>query len=484
MPPKAKAAMMRPAGRVQGILKRPSKQGGVAPAPKRAARLGDLGMAELSRLGHVWVKKGRYYHREVNLAGKVEGVRAQEGQVYLDLEATGTEDEGLLRSLSGRDGRRIAVHVCPSDCGQVLSDEFLVHGMEYEEVDIKQMPWFSNLRQVRGTEAHDVDELEKMRMEVERRGVEREGRPEGSPRPAEEKVKKKKEKKNKEERRAEDKRRQLSSPDEDGVVAGQKDLSALFEGTALDPKAKSRRQFLKKARRLGRGKKKKKKSSASSGKSSSSSKDSTSEELRTGGLFSSEKKMKLIWRQYPGALAASSLMDARELLVTTSGTLWDVDHAQLPPIATQFVRMHLASQMSPPMLQEALTLSTCIDGLLTGRVAATVDVLFQRLKALENVARGSHWSVGRQLELVRSDMAGLTNETEGLDAARRAKEEEKLRSVLTRPSGPRSGDYVSNQKGKKGKDSKGSGKGGGDDRKGKGNDQKKENKGSWQKSDK
>ena len=118
--------------------------------------------------------------------------------------------------------------------------------------------------------------------------------------------------------------------------------------------------------------------------------------------------MKLIWRQYPGALAASSLIDAREMLMTSSGTLWDVDHTQLPPIATQFVRMRLSSHMSPPMLQDALTLSTCIDGLLTGRVASTVDVLFQRRKAFENVSRGSHWTVGRQLELVRSDLAGLT----------------------------------------------------------------------------
>ena len=85
----------------------------------------------------------------------------------------------------------------------------------------------------------------------------------------------------------------------------------------------------------------------------------------------------------------TSLMDARELPMTSTGTPWDIDHKQLPPVATQFVRMHPAPNMSPPMLQEALTLSTCIDGLLVGRVASTVDVLFQRLKALKNVSRGS-----------------------------------------------------------------------------------------------
>ena len=118
------------------------------------------------------------------------------------------------------------------------------------------------------------------------------------------------------------------------MVAGQLELSALFSSTVLDPKPKVRQRYLKKARRLGRGKKEKKKSSGSSSQSASSSQESSSEGLRTGGLFSSEKKMKLIWKQFPGGLAASSLTDARELLMTSSATLWDVDHKHLPPIAT------------------------------------------------------------------------------------------------------------------------------------------------------
>ena len=95
--------------------------------------------------------------------------------------------------------------------------------------------------------------------------------------------------------------------------------------------------------------------------------------------------------------------------------------------------------------------------------------------------------MGRQLELVRSDQTTLTNEVEGLEAARRAREEERLRSALARPSGGRAGDAGGFGKRKKGKDSssKGAAKGGTEDgRRGKGNDPKKENKGGWQKGDK
>ena len=159
MAPKAKAIMRRPAGRVRGILRRPSADERADAAPGRASRLGDLSVAELSRLSHVWIKKGQYYHREVNLVGRVEGVRVSEGQVYLDHEATGTEDEGLLRSLPGKEGRIISIHVCPPDCGKVLTDEFLIHGLEFEEVELRHTPWFSNLMQVKRTEAVEVDEF-------------------------------------------------------------------------------------------------------------------------------------------------------------------------------------------------------------------------------------------------------------------------------------------------------------------------------------
>ena len=479
------AVVRRPAARLRVGVRRPAAALGEA-APQRPRRLlGDLSIPELSRLGAVWLKKAAYYHQEIDVAGKVLGVRVNEGQVFVDMEATGTEDEAFLRAVTGKEGRRVAVHICAPDCANVLTDEFLVHGREFEAVDLDKVPWYKNLVQVGPELAGEVDELARMREEAEKRVAEREGRPGDSP-----KAKKVKEKKDKKKEKdvvdTTSKKKKRSSEDSEDLVVGQKELSALYSKTALDPDPKQRRRVLKRARKLGRGGKKKKKRSTSSSKTTSSSSSSRSSgQYAHGGLFSSEKKMQLIWRRYPGALAASALIDAKEMLLTASGTMWDVDHKQLPPLATQFVRQQLAPGMSPAMLQEALTISCCIDNLLLGKPATACDVLFQRLKALENVSKGSHWSVGRQLELVRSDQSGLTNETEGLDAARRAREEERLRSVMTRPVGGRPAEGTNAPKGKKGKDSKGTGKGGSEEnRRGKGGDGKKDTKGSWQKTDK
>lgn len=369
----------------------------------------------------------------------------------------------------------------------MLTDDFLVHGREYEPVEPEQKPWYTNLVQVGPQEGQEMDEMAIMRLEAEKwRGGE-EGRPDVPPKETKE-SEKKKDKKRKEVDDKERKKRKESSAESSELGAGQKELSALYAGTALDPAPKVRNRILKKARKMGRGRKKKKRRPSSSSKGgSTSSSSSSSGRFEHGGLFSSEKKMKVIWERYPGALAASSLMDAQEVLLTDSGTMWDADRKQMPPLATQFVRQHLAANMSAPMYQEALTLSSCIDNLLLGHPATTCDILFQRLKALENVSEGSHWTVGRQLELVRSDQTTLTNEVEGLEAARRAREEERLRSALARPSGGRAGDTGGFGKRKKGKDSssKGAAKGGTEDgRRGKGNDPKKENKGGWQKGDK
>ena len=50
-------------------------------------------MAELSRLRHIWVKKGKYYVHEVDVVGSV---RVANGDIFIDLEAR------VTRSCSGR----------------------------------------------------------------------------------------------------------------------------------------------------------------------------------------------------------------------------------------------------------------------------------------------------------------------------------------------------------------------------------------------
>ena len=55
-----------------------------------------MSISGLSRLGYLCIKKDVYYYNEGDLGGEVEGVRVQEGNIFLDLDATGTKDERLL----------------------------------------------------------------------------------------------------------------------------------------------------------------------------------------------------------------------------------------------------------------------------------------------------------------------------------------------------------------------------------------------------
>eukprot|EP00435_Cladocopium_sp_Y103_P000647 s267_g1.t1 len=417
---KAKAVMRRPASRRGSVVRRPAADEGAVVARRLLAE----SVAELSRLGHIWVKKAVYYHTEVDLAGKVAGVRVQDGNIFVDLDATGTKDERLLKSLTGKSGKRVALHICPPGCGNVLSDEFLVHAKEFAEIEPKDDAWFTNLVQVHGEGPEEVDEMAGLRRDA---ALERGEADDKERSPPKQKKKKKEAKKQKKERDAgeesgKDKKREASE-ESLGREVGQKDLKEIFAGTGLDPNPTARQKFVRRAKKLGRGKKKKKKASSGTSSSStySSSRDSTSRG-RGAGLFSSEKRMKTIWKRYPGCLACSAIYEARESLMTSSGTLWEVDRQKIPPIATQYTRQNLSSSMSPPMLQEAVTIAACLDGLLMGKVAYTADILTQRLKSLESHCRGSHWSISRQLELIRAEPLGIVEEAEGLDAAKAATE--------------------------------------------------------------
>lgn len=117
------------------------------------------------------------------------------------------------------------------------------------------------------------------------------------------------------------------------------------------------------------------------------------------------------------------------------------------------------------MCQELLTLCQGADLLLQGHVARTVDLLAQRVKALEQQARGGHWSVARQLELVSADAAGLSQGPESAEAELRNRLASQRpygsagRDPGEAPSGNGKDGYVPlNEKGKSEKGKKGKGK--------------------------
>ena len=482
MAPKAK---MRPAaalGRVRGLRRPAAAPSGVRRGepvvPEK--KLCDESVQALMKLGCLHLKEAKYFLRAVEIAGNIKKIQTDSaGQLILDFQVSGTRDDGLLRELSGRPDRMCQVHVCDPGCPATTTGDVYLHGSKYKEVKKEDEGWMTNLESVPGGGEAD-DEMEALR----RAAQEAEGRrKEESPKKEKEK-KKKKEKKRKKEDDSEEK--ESPKPKSVEMERGQKKLKAVFGGTSLDPDPEVKAKQMKKARRLGKSKKKKKKKSGSSKGTSSGSSEEESSTDEGEGLFENEKKIKTIWRKYPGSLACAGLMEARENLISSAGTLWSVDQGSLPPIFTQYGRVQLLPHMAPAMGQETLTLCVALDLLVQGKVASCTDLLAQRVKSLESTSRGTHWQISRQLELVRSELQGLTEEQEAYMAARRAREEQKIRSMSSKAPGAGGYDRGPGRDGQtkgKTKDAKGGNKGRADDP-GKGRDAgKRDGKQEWQKKD-
>ena len=454
----------RPAARVRGGVDLP--------------KLSQLSLEDVNKLDLIHLKGAEYYHRKVDVCGNVTGLRREGGTSFLELAATGTKDEELLRALSGHPKRKLTVHICPADCGGELSEALLIHGREFERLITPGEDWMTNLKKVR--EVSETEDENRRLREAAEKAREDDGRE--SP-PKKKKKKEKKKRKESDDEKIDDKKKKRPA-EKEILEVGQQPLEGLFSGTGLDPDLEKRSKVIRRARKLGSGKKKKKKkgSEASDSQKETSTSSSTSSGDEEGGLFKNERKMKQIWSKYPGAISAVSIGEAKNQLLTASGTTWMMEKQTLPPLMTQYSRQVVMPGLSAPMSQEVLSVSQAIDLLLMGCAAACCDLLCQRLKSLESLGRGNHWSIGRQLELVKTEPTGLMEEQEARAAARLAREEQKLRDMVARPYYPRGNDAQgSGGKGKKGKDKNGKSRSD-ENPKGKGADGKREDqKGGWQK---
>lgn len=480
MPPK-RGGVRRPAAR-GAVLRRPARGGAeeeAAPREERVKSFDNVDLREVARMDTIAFPEAVYYGRKVTLAGHIRGLRCEGDQWFLEVEATGTQDEELLRILSGKRNKVMQVHVCRHDCGKQLTDELLIHSGTYEAAKLDEAAWMSNLKAVKAVEAGE-DEMRELRLEQERMEL------------AKKEKERKNEKKESKKRRREEKEegRQAKSPkkDEEEMEVGQVALEEIFRDTGMDPNLRRRSRVLKRARKLAKrgkkGKKKKEKGSSDSSEGSSpSSSESSSLDVGNSGIFEDEKKLKTVWRKCPGALSSRSIQEIKANLLTSTGTAWDMNKAVLPPVYTQYARQVIMPRMGASLQQEVITVSQTLDLITRGRVAAAMDILNQRLKSLEALGRGSHWSLCRQYELIKTDEGGMTEEQEKWSAARHAREEDRLKNLMARPPSGKGGETSQGGKTRKGKDSKGSGKGqpqdAGKNRGGQGG--RDEGKASWQK---
>lgn len=278
-----KRRIRRPAAAPGPVRRRPSVH---VPPVVVDQSLRDINLAELGRLGFVQLTNAGYYGREVQVAGQVLGMKMAEGQTFLDLRVSGTQDDVLLRSITGRASRMMEVHICPADCAKEIAGEFVLHGDKFTRHARDREAWFVNVENVVPLREEN-DELAALREAAEGELEVKGGLREKSPKEEKKEKKRSKDKKSGKERKEADAKKREEKDDEEEAEeeddVGKKDLAGLFAGTGLDPSPKKRQKFMKKARRAGKGKKKKKKKEETESSGSSSSSSSSSAPGGSGG---------------------------------------------------------------------------------------------------------------------------------------------------------------------------------------------------------
>ena len=89
----------------------------------------------------------------------------------------------------------------------------------------------------------------------------------------------------------------------------------------------------------------------------------------------------------------------------------------MSPIATVYVTSVMFTQLGREKMglrnsREAQTLAYAMDSLLRGEPSACMDILAQRLKALEGSIVDSNWNVARWMELIPTGEAQLSSQEE------------------------------------------------------------------------
>jgi len=401
---------------------------------------------------HIVVTKGIYWEEEVQVAGHVEGLSTTRDMTLLSLRLEGSRSEALVKWSGANPGRPLEVDLCKAECA-LMSKDGLVHCRQVQKVTPEnKAAWMNNLTPAGGVQAEAEDELRRLRARERDRARQKE-----APRPPEvgeqldntvsgssESSKKKKRKKKKKSK---------------VKVVGTKNPEALFSSTALDPKPDVRRRVKRKARRLT--KRRNRRASSDSTESSTESAGSDSSGGEGARLFGEEVRVKKVWKRSPGSLTLNTLEMMQTAVVTQSGQLWDLDRSSLPPIFSQYWKLALQHKMSGPLARESQTLCFLQDLLLQGKAASACDVATQRLKALEQIASGGHYTIAQRQELVPAELQQMSTPMETLEAGRLQREEMKAKSLSSKPWERRAewDKRPEDQKGKgKAKDSKGKGK--------------------------
>lgn len=372
----------------------------------------DLPLSLLTAGVKIRCEKAEYEGGQADLAGIVEKIEVDGLNWEAIVKPTGTRSEELLRVCTAADRPLLRCHLCRADCDRKRVNPNLLHLRKVQRISPGEaLTWETNLE---GT-----DELQQLREAQEKwEGKEKtKDKKEKDDSSSSSKGKKKKKTKKKEKKKQRKEKRKRMG----GRANALKTMESLFSGTGLDPVPENRRILLRKVK----SRMKKEKPSSSS----SSSTSGTSEESEVeANMLEERSKIQRLAEVAPGVLAFEGLRMMKEHVLTANGTPWGADKSALPAVVGQYVRQHCIPKTSAPMGREMLTLATVADYLLQARPAEAIDVVFQRVKALEQMASGQNWMLAQKLEIIPGPDPGVASRAELQVAQRERRLDEKTKS--------------------------------------------------------
>lgn len=419
-------------------------------------KLSEVDRGDLKTDQVIVVTEGVYYGETVRLCGRVRKIEEEGPELHLYLRLQGTSAESILRVHSLDPSLDFMVHQCLDSCSQMETGDRYVHGKKARLVLklAEEEEWVRNLEKV---DVPPRDELEPLREKAAELDQGKDGKDKKedkrsvSPRsPSTHKSRKKKDKRKKKKKDKKEKDAKLQGRHPSS--AAQKEPDALFKGTGLDSQEKVRRRVVHRAKRFAS--KRRKTSSSSSDSSGASGSSSHGEDVHQAGVFSEDSRAKGIAERFPGVLTLESLKKMEESLLTQVGEAQE--SSSVRAVATQYFRQQLQRKVSPPVGRELLSISVALDQLVRGLPSRAADTLSQRLKSVEAVAGGAHWSVAQRMELPPSDGVTLSEGPELRYAQKETYESSKSHYFASNPSGRGKGSKGGkDDKGGKGKSDKG-----------------------------
>ena len=402
MPPRPKAKAKARARR-SAPIKKPS---GRSPPRRQVARPGreaewtltkDIRLETLAPRDKFLVK-GMYYQEEAVVAGTLREISVTEKGQYLVIALEGTQSEELMKWSSmmtaGGCEALLWVHICLNSCKKDCVQDNLLHMTGLQGLKIVE-DWMSNCMPVQGG-VGDLDELGALRESMKdlpsADGLGDDTLPPANdlnPRLRTER------KENEESARKKRKGKEKRNSERPSKAVG-KTMEPLFKGTGLDKNVRVSK-YVKKGKR-----RKQRSESTHSDKSTSSS----SQPSETGVLiFGEEDRIRKLARTCLGGLTKMAVREVRRLLLVSTGEA--EEQGDVSPLFVRYWRQNLRQRVSPVLNRESLTVAYALDELLRGRVASAADVLCQRLKSLESLSSGEHWSTCQKLEVVPDEGASL-----------------------------------------------------------------------------